>query len=741
MMLDASHGAIPLNLTLADLSSPATALKALPIPSNPAGATHASPPAFTHLGTATVAAATVPGLHIPAVRGVQAAPVKPPVIRPMQLQANANSTATSLATTSPSGGSSPSSGGGSGSSPSGGSSPSSGGGSGNATTPYTFSVTFSDDTGDSVSETANYQPTTDGYTYDLLYTYNFGSGGGDDGATGSFGLHINAGAGSATIQFDATDSDHYSANYTLAGGPNSGTLVDSGNDSSESHETLTINADGSSSDTYSDTSSSSDQYHLSDSGTIGDGSSFNWDDSGTDSFTSSDSGSSSSDGTSSATYSENDKLTEKQKFGMSGAGLNVNATSNDTFTYQDQGGSSTGSSSDTATTTDVGDDSSTVQATDPTNGFYTATHTKSDTYNDSNTAVSGVGIAATDNETDSGSNSEKTTVSISGVPDQSGTDNETSTSNHQGAYQYSIAVAPDANGNPVTTDEDVTTYTSSIDDSGSDPGGAFSESSGLSQSSDIVLTNGVLTKDTSTSSPSGVPPTGAPPNSSAFVTATMSADSAAYGGVGQADAVIDAALAALTLEPSDQTGGQPGDPPASATDATGSPMADAEPVGGGGGTQPPQPGKPFNSNTDRQEQFKGVDKAQQKAVQNRPSVKEEGDWEGVKRPKQSSINSTEKSNQRSKRPKGSTSTSTIGTLVLIEAEATQAAIYNYNLQTAGANLNGNLQQAQNIKDPALATDAISNYTAIYYCDAAEASIWYAVNSLTTLVGLGPVAGE
>lgn len=62
----------------------------------------------------------------------------------------------------------------------------------------------------------------------------------------------------------------------------------------------------------------------------------------------------------------------------------------------------------------------------------------------------------------------------------------------------------------------------------------------------------------------------------------------------------------------------------------------------------PEKGKRKNSETDAGEQFESIQKAQQKAKKDRPSVNE-GEWEGAKsRPKQRRIESTEKSKQNEK---------------------------------------------------------------------------------------------
>ncbi len=160
--------------------------------------------------------------------------------------------------------------------------------------PYSFSKSLDDGAGDSISVNVSYNPNSDGtFTFSFTLTETYGTQPGPGGAaddssntnsgTSTVKLNISVGNSSATITASGDQSDTYNYDENLTGSSSSGTWTDYGHDHAKSTETATLNFGGVSTFTYSDEITTSDKYKLNLSGSLADGGSFTYTDSGNDS--------------------------------------------------------------------------------------------------------------------------------------------------------------------------------------------------------------------------------------------------------------------------------------------------------------------------------------------------------------------------------------------------------------------------------------------------------------------------
>ncbi len=219
------------------------------------------------------------------------------------------------------------------------------------------------------TETLHYAPNSDGsYTLDIASSDSYGdtSSAGSDisgmdpgsvpsGGTDSYSISITVNAdGSMTITTSQDSLDSYSENGTMEGRP----TVAPGRAAVPTRTTRpipsTFNTDGTSAETSSVSSHSSDKYSFSDSGTSPDGGTFTLTGTGSDSFDYSE------NDTADGGVSRNENDTESQQIsldGTGGDGADVTADVSETVGYIDALTPSTdgsGDSSETVTNTDVG---------------------------------------------------------------------------------------------------------------------------------------------------------------------------------------------------------------------------------------------------------------------------------------------------------------------------------------------------------------------------------------------------
>ena len=559
-LLDASQATLlPMSLTSADLSNPATLLADLPIVTT--SMPEANPPASA---SASLSASATELTDLPSAASLAnpAAPNASPFgIRPMTLASTSalRAFATALADGSDSGAGSgsgsDSASGGSGSGMDSGSGSSSDSGSGGPETVFsslTYTVNLSDGAGDSGSVTVAYTISPDGtFSFDVTIASSYGASpsadtGSDDqipanGGTSSFHFGVSAGPNSVTFAEDQTGQDSYNVDEALSGATNSGTWTDSSN----SHDSITLNDDGSGSETDSSDSKSSDKYKLSATGTTADGHGFNFTDSGKDSSTYHDAGGAAADGTATDAHNEDDTSTATVTQGESGGGLKATDTATRTLGYHDNDApvpGATGASTDTVTKTDDGNDSSSYQNSGTINGAsFTVSDQQQHNHDDSETDTTGAATGSTDNRTEAGTNTDTFKLTLSGVDDSSGygsgsgsgsgsssgsgsdsgsspsdtSDSLTMANTSGGTFHDQETTVTGPDGSSSATGDDSRTGQSSNSESGTDPDGPFSESSSGSDSVEITSSSGpagvAITGDTETSSPPNQKVTGTPP--------------------------------------------------------------------------------------------------------------------------------------------------------------------------------------------------------------------------------------
>ena len=459
-------------------------------------------------------------------------------------------------------GSGSSSGSGSGSSSGSGSDSSSDPGSGTGgidPNPADFSVTILDDSGDSEVYSVTYSPQTDGtFTFDLTFTFNYGKSDPSNSGSIDFDLNIDTTASSVTIGYSEQDQDKYSTTATLSGAGNTGTWTDSGTDSSDVSDKITLNSgdvvatemmspDGNNfgTETYSSDLDSTEKFNLTDTGTAGNGANFTWTDFGNTSEDDHDSGNDSSDGTGSDTHNDDEKLTETAGLKENGSGLTITGTATDTLEFTDslppaQAGQAP--PVDTQTTSNIENDNSEYKNMNGSfNGAsFTVDETQADNDDDTDTATIGGSSGNTDDRKNEGGASETLYMTLSGVNDSNGSGYGSGSSSSSGSGSGSGGGSGSSSGyngssdslteqidgggtfddkthtvGGITDEDDTSTGYSSDGESGVDPDGPFSESGSGSDSIEITSETGpggtVITGGSETSSPPNQTITGTPP--------------------------------------------------------------------------------------------------------------------------------------------------------------------------------------------------------------------------------------
>ena len=472
--------------------------------------------------------------------------------------------------------------------------PGSGGGDGSDTfVPFTGTVSVSDDSGDSESETVTTTRRDDGgFTLTVSISDSYGSDPATNpGPDANGDINTNGGKDTATISFDVgvsttvatlveDDSDTYSDSETLSGPTGSGTWKASGKDKYHEDETVTLNSDGTGSESDDSDSTSTDKYHLTLTTTLANGMTLTDDDSGKDDLTSSDTESDDSDDNDSETLNDNVNSTETTTFDESGGGVDEGGTSTETVDFLDAGSDLHGTWTETNKTSDDGTDSDHYQSsgTFSDGASYNVTDAQADKYDDSETITAGSGANTTDVTAEDGSNSNEFAIALTNVNDEPGaTSAQTGTSDsliestsQSGTTHLLNTLTTDPTGALVEDDEDVAeTEMSSDDQSGSDLDGPYSDISSATFSDEItskVDPSGYeITGDTESQSPPNRVVTGTPPGQYGagnelerdFYLATMPAYSVSGGDV----AAIVATMTIAPNAPPDSSPPAPADPP------------------------------------------------------------------------------------------------------------------------------------------------------------------------------------
>ena len=584
-MLDASQAAmaLPLTMTASDPSSFQATLEQLPlVPTttiDPSSNINVSAP----LPSATTAEAGSPNL--PSSSSLlqadstmtSSAPIAPVTLAlTSALESYASSVSTAIRSDPGSGSAivaAPGSGTDSGSSP---------GATADPNAPVVWTKTVTDAAGGTKTESETYTPNPDGtFTFDLSFSYSTGavsdpgSTAPTNGASESFDFSIIDTATSITISVKETGKDSYNINNTLSGGTNNGSWKDSGTDSSNHSDSVTLNTDGTTSETYSDGAHSTEKFNLNDTGTASDGGTFTYNDGGNSHDDYTDSGGTAADGTVTNTHDQKDFGTETASIGETGAGnLKVSGSTTDTKTYGDslplaQAGS--GPAVDTVKTTDEESDSSNYSDSGVINGAaYTVSDVRFDTNNDTNTTEPPSASGITDHDEDSGTNSDTYKLTLTGLagpsglgPSSVGTGSDSSaggtlTENNTDNGRYSGTT--DYNGQTVVGDENKTSDTVTASESGVGSDGAFNVSGGGTESDDIlgafVPGQGLTTtSDTRTATPSNETVTGTIPGDGYNDSAILSTE--AYAGLQAALGSANAVVANVTMVPSQDDSANP----------------------------------------------------------------------------------------------------------------------------------------------------------------------------------------
>ena len=484
-----------------------------------------------------------------------------------------------------------------------------------------------DDAGDLITDTSTYTPGADGTaTYDEVITWSYGdpSSGAPGttlssttagGGSGSFEYNISATASGITFKLDEDETDTSNLNDLVAGPSFDGTWSDVETDSFDVHDSVTYNDDGTASDSFESDSSHKDLFNLGLSGSDSAGNSFAITDKGNDSSSYHDEGSDAAGGGGNDDFNEDDTSSETKSLTDSGTGLSASTTSKEDLGYHEKGGSSQGAggagatSNDQVTGTDDGNDSTSFDDSTTIGGAPATLHeTTDDTYDDTvtNTSTgSGGTTTTTKSEVDDSTNNEDDHVAISGVDDGPGygwgygsgsdsgsgsgsgsapsdtNDGEDITHSSKGTSRDTINTAPDASGAMVTNQEIVDTGNSSENDSGTDPGGPFSDSSSGNYSIDMTFrtdaSGTAIIGDVATNSPPNGTSTGTPPGnfggSPLANDVAMAGEMASYGPMMAASAAT-AQVAQGTAKPAPPPPKAPAPPPPPGT-VTGTNVNDA----------------------------------------------------------------------------------------------------------------------------------------------------------------------
>lgn len=417
-----------------------------------------------------------------------------------------------------------------------------------------------DGAGDSETLTITNQPNQDGgYTVDVVETYTVADqpspAAGDDtttGGSGSLTYHITAGPSGASMTMDQDASVDFKVDQTITSGAIGGTWTDSGNQTSKLHDTANWNSDGTFTDTYTAAANSSDNYNLQVSGTLADGSSLNCTDTGSDTSSTDGSGNQNN-----GSDNEDETSTETTTMNVSGDGYSWTSNDQGKAEINDISTYSPGAAADDKKTTDTAQDATDNKESGTMSGApYTVEDKRTATQDNSDEAITGGPSGNTDNLARTGTSSDQSTLSLSGVDEGNGVSGSlTDTLSTTGTTSDQYITALNSSGTPITQEVLIGSGTNSSDVAGTDEGASYDIAVSGTSSTDIEGHQDpggfTPTKDVE-ADPQTVKTTGSPPGQSPLQSATTEVDMEQEKGrnaAGAAAAIVAAAAPAQKAAP------------------------------------------------------------------------------------------------------------------------------------------------------------------------------------------------
>lgn len=352
------------------------------------------------------------------------------------------------------------------------------------------------------------------------------------GGSGSLAFNIVSDAiGDAVCTMDQNATSDYQFDQTIAGSSSTGQWNDSGKQSSVLHDTETLNADGTGTDSYTATGNSSDTYKLNVSGTTSGSDAFTYSDTGTDQSSTNANGDDSSG-------SDNEDYSETESISMNASGNGASYTATDALgrEVKDISAYTPGSTTDQTTTTENDQNKTDSKNSGTIDGAtYSTEEKQTSTGQYSDVATTGSSSGNTDDSTEDRTRSDDSELTISGLNESSSpgsgsnsgggsnpgssagsSDGITESGTSSGTSHEHYVTTADPNGGLDTQEETDTTSEFSNSDSGTDLAGPFSQTASGTGNTAITGVQKppgfTITGDIDNESPPNGQTTGTPPS-------------------------------------------------------------------------------------------------------------------------------------------------------------------------------------------------------------------------------------